>query len=177
MRRLTAIEDGCLAGAGMARDAVPSIRAGKRPGMPIRCLRLSAIVLVALMLAPGASRGDIGALPPAKIVGGIAYLSGGIGQDEQEAMKSVASHYDLLVTFVESGSGAYISDVRVAIDNRMGERVFEISTEGPLLLVKLPAGRYTVSALNGERLLSRKVTVSGKSSSRVVFQWPAENAE
>jgi len=160
-----------------AADGLPSISGIEARSLVPTRRAVFALLFAWLALPLLSSGADIGALPPQRIIRGIPYLSGGIGQDEQEAMKAAATRYDLLLTFVESGSGAYISDVRVAIDNRLGERVFEISTDGPLLLVKLPVGRYTVSALNGEHLLSRKVNISGKLPTRVVLQWPVESVE
>lgn len=136
--------------------------------------RRRTLIALTLGLAGSTAAGaqDTRYLPAPKTYEGIVYLTGGIGRQEQRAMRAAARQYDLELLFTDP-RGAFLVDVRVAIDDADGNRVFETNAEGPIMLVKLPPGRYALSALSGERLLSRDVTVTGKAPAKVVLQWPA----
>lgn len=85
-----------------------------------------------------------------KTQGGIAYVSGGVGQDEVEAMHRIARDYNVRLTFVGKG-GEYLSDIDTHIRTARGAAVLAVVSEGPLLYVRLPSGSYRVSAsYNGE---------------------------
>ena len=110
-------------------------------------------------------------LPEQKVVGGIAYLSGGIGREEQKSLRAAAKQYDLQLTFT-TDSGAYLAQVRVAIDDETGERLLEVNADGPIFLVRLPAGRYTISAVSHEHLVAQDVNVTGKGLTKLNLKWP-----
>ncbi len=78
--------------------------------------------------------------------GSIDYLSGGIGSDEAEAMKAAAANYPLTVELAVAGPerDPYIADARVEIRDLKGNPVLNTTTEGPILLVRLPSGTYTL---------------------------------
>src|SRR5689334_24814397 len=76
---------------------------------------------------------------------GIAYLSGGIGQDESKAIQRTAG-YNLHMTFSVGTGNEYIPDVSVVIQKAPGQTVLTLNDAGPLVYVKLPAGKYTVIA-------------------------------
>ncbi len=79
------------------------------------------------------------------------YVSGGIGLDEREAFAQMRGGYSLRVATAARGSGAYLASVELTITDQGGTRVFQRELDGPLLLIDLPPGRYTVEAtLHGE---------------------------
>ena len=85
-------------------------------------------------------------LPPVQHQGSVQYVSGGIGLDESEALKAAAKDYPLALTFATGRRKAdYVADVTVAHDGQ-GKPVLRATSEGPYMLVKLPAGDYKVSA-------------------------------
>jgi hypothetical protein len=135
--------------------------------------RRRALVVLSLGLACplGVAAQDARYLPEARTQGKVEFITGGIGRQEQRAMRAAAKRFDLELLFTDAG-GAFLVDVRVAIDDMEGNRLLETTAEGPIMLVKLPVGRYALSALSGERLLSREVAVTGKSTVKVVLQWP-----
>ena len=81
----------------------------------------------------------------------MQYVSGGIGLDESEALKAAAKDYPLALTFAAQvgGKADYVADVTVAIHDGQGKPVLRATSEGPYMLVKLPAGDYKVSATYG----------------------------
>lgn len=98
------------------------------------------------------------------------HACGGIGVREREAIETLAPDYDLVLTFANSG-GHYLADVRVRISDEQGRPVLAAGCDAPMLLVRLPPGRYAVSALAGGQEVRRQVAVSGRSPARVVLRW------
>lgn len=105
---------------------------------------------------------------------GIAYLSGGIGEDESKAIQQ-ASGYNLHMTFAIGPDNRYIPDVDVVIQKAPGQTVFTLSDAGPLVYVQLPAGKYTVVATrNGEE--RRDTADIGSGAARnLVFHWNGDS--
>lgn len=89
----------------------------------------------------------------------IRYLSGGIGHDEQMQLKAAEAEYPVKLTFANS-NGAYMSDVDVTVKNSAGETVLGLTTDGPVLLMDLEPGTYTLSADSGSEVKTQKLNVS-----------------
>ncbi len=116
-------------------------------------------------------------LPPAQTFGGVSYLSGGIGLDESEAIKSAEKDFALSLLFVQTKRGEYLSGVKVGITDKAGKTVLEAVADGPMLLATLPAGEYKLSAENEGNTMVKTVRVTGKGVVRAVFVWqPAAKA-
>lgn len=114
-------------------------------------------------------------LPPEQTQGKVTYMSGGIGLDEQAAMKRAASEYPLELDFVDSGDGhaVFMAGVQVTITDRAGSVVLEARSDGPFLLARLPDGQYTISAGHTGKVETRQVTVEQGKHKTVVFDWRA----
>ena len=78
----------------------------------------------------------------------IRFLSGGVGQAEQQYIRQSERTFPVKLTFANS-KGAFMSDVDVEISNKEGERVFRMVTDGPILLLDLQPGSYKITADNG----------------------------
>lgn len=107
---------------------------------------------------------------------GVAYMMGGIGTGEREAMESQGEDYNLKLSFSEK-SGVYLTDVGVVVENRNGKEVLNITTNGPWLYLQLPRGSYTVkSTYNGEseRIENLRVTGGGRVQRIVRWDLPEE---
>ncbi|MCS3840966.1 hypothetical protein HNR03_005594 [Pseudomonas sp. JAI111] len=104
---------------------------------------------------------------------GIAYLSGGIGEDEAKAIQQTTG-YNLHMTFSIGPEGKYVPDVELVIQSTQGQSVLTLSQAGPLVYVQLPAGKYTVVATrHGEA--KRDTTDVGKDNVRnLVFNWKGD---
>ena len=101
---------------------------------------------------------------------GIPYLSGGIGLDEQDALRAVSDDYNLHVTFALR-EGNYLSDVHVAIQNVNGATILETVSQGPWLFTKLPPGKYTVSVDSQGKAQQRTTQVPTEGHAEVYFYW------
>jgi hypothetical protein len=104
---------------------------------------------------------------------GIAYLSGGVGEDEAKAIQQTTG-YNLHMTFTIGPEGKYVPDVELVIQSTQGQSVLTLSQAGPLVYVQLPAGKYTVVATrHGEA--KRDTTDIGKDNVRnLVFNWKGD---
>jgi hypothetical protein len=109
---------------------------------------------------------------PRHDVGHVAYVSGGIGEDEAARFKREFDDYPLVVeVFRHDGArDEYTADALVKIVDRDGRAVFAEKAEGPFMLVRLPAGDYRVSAsLEGRHLAPRQVHVTERGHAKAVF--------
>lgn len=142
---------------------------------------LAAIVVLTLLLlamamlaAPVASAAE----PRLQSNGAVDYLSGGIGKEEADALKQQSADYALTLEFASSRSaegdvapGAYLADVRVDIRDAQGRQMLNTIAQGPLLLVRLPPGNYTVVAdWNGVQK-QHSVDLPEGARRHVVFMW------
>jgi hypothetical protein len=110
-------------------------------------------------------------LPQSKIENGISYMSGGVGKPEAKAMEEEARHYPLSMVFSAAKDNEFLAAVQVTIKNRAGKEVLNTVSDGPIMLVKLPAGRYTVAAEAHGKTLRRTVQVPATGDRRLSFHW------
>lgn len=80
-----------------------------------------------------------------RTAGAFTYLCGGIGQDEQAAMRARAREFDMQVLFTQGGRGEYLADVEVSL-SRGGKEVANFMATGPRCLIKGPRGTYQIAA-------------------------------
>ncbi|GAB3551715.1 hypothetical protein GCM10027343_36330 [Noviherbaspirillum agri] len=109
---------------------------------------------------------------------GVKYVCGGIGRDEVASLERAASDYDLMMTFAAS-NGAYLADVDVAIADARGRTVLNVTCDGPILLVDLPArGNYRVEAEAEGRTLTRTARVDQRGpAQRIRLAWPVQTVD
>lgn len=110
-------------------------------------------------------------LPQAKTEHGITYVSGGIGQGESTAMKAAEKNYPLSLTLSAGRHDEYLASVPLTIKNAKGETLLDAKA-GPIVLVKLPAGKYRIAATRRGKTLERTVTVAAKGERQVNLHWP-----
>jgi hypothetical protein len=106
---------------------------------------------------------------------GVAYVSGGVGDDSSDRMASMSREYNLKLMFTLN-EGNYLSDVNVAVTDARGNKVIDDVANGPFLFAKLPAGQYTVTATHEGKSQTRKVNV-GKGMQTAHLRWAASNPD
>jgi hypothetical protein len=79
---------------------------------------------------------------------GVRYASGGVSEEEQQALRSRFGQYTLRVATAAKGSGAHLASVHALITDSAGKLVLEHRLDGPWLLAHLPPGRYRVELRN-----------------------------
>lgn len=134
--------------------------------------RLTAVALVAVCSCQFASAAT-STLPPIQHAGDIAYLSGGIGSDQSSAIKGVMHNYPLVLEFVgrTNFGNDYLADVPVQISDTHGRNLLNVQTGGPFLLMSLPHGQYTVTAMYNGMVKHRTIDITAATHAREIFEW------
>ena len=142
----------------------------KRPS-----LVTTGMVIFSLLMAPLAFAAQPSALPPEHTQGGVTYVSGGVGEEQTQAFESAASRYPLALEFAikHAPHAEYTANVHVVVTDTQGTRLLDTHSDGPFLLAKLPAGRYTVTAERHQQTLTRTVYIANHKPTHVMFLWAA----
>ena len=138
-------------------------------------LVVTGLILCWLFMSLPAFATVLGPLPPEQTQGAVTYVSGGIGENEAQAFEAAASQYPLTLEFAikHTPRAEYAADVHVVLTDAQGKRVLDTNSDGPFLLAKLPAGRYTVTAERDQQTLTRTVHVATHKPTHVMFLWSA----
>ena len=133
----------------------------------------TAIAVSGLTLALNAIGAPAGRVPATHKQGEVTYISGGVGQAEADAIKHVAKYYPLELEFLLKAKpkDEYLTDVKVRVKDAHDKMVLDVKTDGPFLLAKMPAGKYTVSAERAGKVEHRQVEIAANEHRRVVFEW------
>ena len=127
---------------------------------------------MAVILALGTTAANAGVLPEPRQSGTTTSLSAGWTYEQVDAMNAVARDYNLHMIFT-AHTGQYLSDIPVSIRNARGEVVMAGDQEGPLLWVKVPPGRYTVTAQYRGKAQVRQVSVGTTAKGKMIMRWNA----
>jgi hypothetical protein len=107
---------------------------------------------------------------------GVSYINGGVGHDEQEAMRALRADYNLQLTFATKQTGAYRSDVQLDIADAKGASVLSVANTGPMFFAKLPAGTYRISASAEGKTFKRSVKL-GNGAKEMVLHWENDSPD
>lgn len=133
----------------------------------------TAIAVSGMTLTLNAIGGTDSHLPAAQKAGEVTYIMGGIGQTEADAIKHAAKYYPLELEFLLKAKpkAEYLSNVQVRIKDAHDKMVLNVNADGPYLLAKMPAGKYTISAERNGKVEHRQIEISATDHRRVVFEW------
>jgi hypothetical protein len=99
----------------------------------------------------------------------VDYVSGGLGVEERARIAGLAG-YNLQV-MTAGPHGEYLAGARVQVTDAFGARLLDTTLDGPWLLVRLPPGRYRISAeFEGERRVE-SVEIPAVGRRQVVLRW------
>ena len=112
-------------------------------------------------------------LPPVMTQGSVKYMSGGIGTDEEAAIRGEMSKYPLTLEFAERArpSPEHLAGINVTIKDQSGRTELDTISDGPYMLVQLPAGKYRITADENGRTQTRNVVVAASTPEHVLFEW------
>jgi hypothetical protein len=100
----------------------------------------------------------------------VPYISGGAGEDERRELLAKERDYNLKIVAADK-SGDYLANVQVVIESAGKERVLDTTMDGPILLVKLAPGTYTIRATSDAKTLTRTVTIAAQGLQQADFRW------
>ena len=111
---------------------------------------------------------------PAQVPAGNAglasrYRCGGVGSDDSVAMRAQMKEHPLSLLFARPG-GAYMADIDVSIQGPDSVPPLTFRANGPVCLIDLPAGTYSVQASSGGVTKKESVTV-GAGAKTVDFRF------
>ena len=113
-------------------------------------------------------------IPEAKVSQGIEYISGGIGSEESDAMLALGKKWPLVLEFSQDHPQRplWVADVMVKILDQKKKLVFEALSDGPIMLLKMTAGKYDAEyTFEGKDLKRSLVVEEGKFQKQSVV-WP-----
>lgn len=141
----------------------------------------SAALVLAVCLAPAAAFAQVGSIAPAAPTpqqqNGITYVNGGVGQEEQSAMRAQRSDYNLQLTFATNQTGAYRSDVQLDITDAKGNNLVSAANTGPMFFAKLPPGTYHISAAAEGKTFKRTVKIGARGGKEMVLHWENDSPD
>lgn len=117
------------------------------------------------------------AIKPQTAPSGLTYLTGGVGDAQQQAMKEAMPGYSLRLTFARPGSGNYLADVKVRIDQQGKGRddmkqVLDVVSTGPMLFAKVGDGDYQVRADHKGQVQTKTASIRNGAPRELVFYFP-----
>lgn len=81
--------------------------------------------------------------------GEIAWISGGVGEEDRARMRQGAADYNVHLLFNDR-QGGYLAEVPFAVTPTRGTQAWSGISRGPLLFLKLRPGTYRIDAeING----------------------------
>ncbi len=126
--------------------------------------------LIPLLVIAYPAAADQTAIQP-QTQGEVTFISGGVGIEEQQAMKDVKSEYNLNLVFSEKDSGDYISDVKVSVKDAKGKLCFEAVSDGPMLFAKLKPGRYSLILDRNGKVIDKHINLEGAKHASLSLSW------
>jgi len=105
----------------------------------------------------------------------VDYLNGGIGKEEADRMREMSSRYPVQMTFsrhdANAGTDEFVADVHLRVIDRAGRTVVDLPAQGPIFLLRLPEGAYTVEAEHDGAVKSRRFDVVAGRHDTLAFSW------
>jgi hypothetical protein len=142
-----------------------------------KSLMLGAFVATTILGAAPAigatTNSMMGKLPPELTQGNVTYMTGGIGHDEAAAMRKEEREFPLSLEFVKraKSTNEYVAGVDVTIKDPQGNTDLHALADGPMLLARLPDGKYKVSAELDGKTRTRDVVIAKHKPEHIVFHW------
>jgi hypothetical protein len=130
-------------------------------------LALLTGIAVASFTVPALASPD---MPQPVQEGNVMFISGGIGDDERQALEASAKNYNLEITSTDK-TGHFMADTNFQITDPNGREIIHIDDAGPLFYAKLPPGAYTIQATNGDRHWKREVKISNGKPTGIHVVW------
>ena len=104
---------------------------------------------------------------------GIAYISGGVGGEESEAILAEAKQWPVLLELsqLENGRGVWIFGAQIKLINKQQKVIFNAQADGPYMLINLTPGDYQILATYQGVEQKRALTVKADSSQKLNIFW------
>jgi hypothetical protein len=104
---------------------------------------------------------------------GVDYLNGGIGTEQADRMRAMSADFPVQMTFAERGQAGdeFVADVHLRVTDSSGRTVIDLPSQGPIFLLALPPGSYTVEAEHAGAVKTQRFDVASGRHDRLGFEW------
>lgn len=135
--------------------------------MVIHRLARHGLILALAALASGTAIAQSRAANVVPQQGQMGYLNGGFGEEQADLMRDISSQFPVRFTFSRRNgthnTDEFVADVRLRIIDSGGRTILDLPQQGPIFLLRLPEGTYSIEAeRNGEVKTRRFDIVAGR---------------
>jgi len=109
-------------------------------------------------------------LPEVQQTGDITYVTGGIGDEERNALKAVRHDYNLHILSAAGASGEYPGDTHICIFDNHNHKLLDTDAD-PFFYAKMPAGHYVVEESSGGQSKKQSIVMSAGTPVNITFRW------
>ena len=112
-------------------------------------------------------------IPDTQYSQGISYISGGVGEEESQAILAEAKQWPLLLELsqLENGRGVWIFGAKIKILNAKNQVVFDAQADGPYILINLPIGQYQIEASYQGVVQKRLLSLQASAPQKLAIFW------
>ena len=112
-------------------------------------------------------------IPDTQSSHGIAYISGGVGEEEAQAILTEAKNWPLMLELsqLQNGRGVWIFGATINLLNAQQQRVFAAQADGPYMLINVPLGIYLVEASYEGVVQKRTVSIKLDQPQKLSIFW------
>lgn len=110
--------------------------------------------------------------PQWQALGPASYVCGGVSDEGMAALTTQRGEANSELLFTTGAEGAYVAQVAVSVRGKGLKQPLTFTSSGPLCLLKLPAGSYSVEAEYKGRTLKQHIKTDGMLK-QTKFNWPA----
>ena len=112
-------------------------------------------------------------IPDTQYSQGISYISGGVGEEESQAILTESKQWPLLLELsqLENGRGVWIFGAKIKILNAMNQVIFDAQADGPYILINLTAGQYQIEASYQGSIQKKSVLIQGSGLQKLAIFW------
>lgn len=126
----------------------------------------------ALLLAATAATAQV-PVPKWQTMGTAQYVCGGVSAEGMDEIKALRNEAAAELLFTSGPEGAFLADVAITVTGGGLKEPLLFISDGPLCLLKLAKGSYTVDANYRAQSLKRPLKVDGGARQQLKFSWPS----
>ena len=112
-------------------------------------------------------------IPDTQYSQGISYISGGVGEEESQAILTESKQCPLLLELsqLENGRGVWIFGAKIKVLNTKNQVIFDAQADGPYMLINLTAGQYQIEASYQGSIQKKSVLIQGSGPQKLAIFW------
>ena len=108
--------------------------------------------------------------PQIRQEGNVAYVSGGVSEEDRAALEPMVRDFNLKLVFALR-NGEYLSDTAVMVTSARGQLLLDTKSNGPWFFAKLPSGQYTVTATANGQVQRKTVSLGNRGLKTLDYRW------